>query len=123
MSRGDITYLTDVELLTVVAQRDRGEAILKAAREAGATTGAIGYYATGAGSRERLGMLGFALDVEKDVITMLVSTEQRDTVVEHIFREAKLDLPGMGYIHITPLEKVAAYVPESVRDQLEESAV
>ena len=122
MSHGNITYLTDVELLTVVAQRDSDEAILKAAREAGAI-GAIGYYATGAGSRERLGILDIALDVEKKVITMLVSTEQRDTVVEHIFREAKLDLPGMGYIHITPLEKFAAYIPQSIRDQLEKSAV
>ncbi len=121
MSDRAISYLTDVVLLTVVVQRDQGDAILKAARDVGATTGAVGHFAKGIGVRERLGLLGLAVEVEKEVISLLVSSEQRDVVVDQIYRAGKLDTPGMGYIYITPLEKVATYLPESMRERLEKS--
>ena len=116
-----ITYLTNVVLLTVVVQRDKGEAVLKAARDVGATTGAVGYNAKGVGARERLGLLGLAIEVEKQVINLLVSSNQQDIVVDHIYRAAKLDTPGIGYIYVTPLEKVATYLPESLKQRLEKS--
>ncbi len=116
-----ITYLTDVVLLTVVVQNDKADDVLKAARDVGATTGAFGYNAKGIGVRERLGLLGLAVEVEKQVISILVSSDQQDIVIDHIYRAAKLDTPGMGYIYITPLEKMAAFIPESVRQRLEKS--
>ena len=121
MSDRAITYLTDVALLTVVVQRDQGDAILKAARDVGATTGAVGYYAKGIGVRERLGLLGLAVEAEKEVISLLVSSEQQDIVLDQIYRAGKLDTPGIGYIYVTPLEKFAAYVPESLKARLEKS--
>ncbi len=116
-----ITYLTDVVLLTIVVQSDRADDVLKAARDVGATTGAVGYNAKGIGVRERLGLLGLAVDVEKQVISILVSSDQQDIVVDHIYRAAKMDTPGIGYIYITPLEKVATYLPESLKQRLEKS--
>lgn len=120
MSEQKITYLTDVAMLTVVVQSGASEAILKAAREVGANTGAIGHYAKGIGARERLGLLGLAVEVEKDVISILVSTEQQDAVVDHIYRVGKLDTPGRGYIYITPLEKVATFIPQNIMDRLDD---
>ena len=119
MSDRMITYLTDVVLITVVVQRDQEEAILKAARDVGATTGAVSYYAKGIGARERLGLLGLAVEAEKAVVNLLVSSEQQDVVLDHIYRAVKLETPGMGYIYITTLEKVATYIPESLRERLE----
>jgi len=121
MSDRAITYLTDVALLTVVVQRDHGDAILKAARDIGATTGAVGHYAKGIGVRERLGILGLAIEAEKEVISLLVSSEQQDVVLDQIYRAGKLDTPGIGYIYVTALEKVATYVPESLKERLEKS--
>ena len=120
MSERKITYLTDVSLITIVVQSGLEETILKAARDIGATIGAIGYSAKGIGIRERLGMLGLAIETEKNVISLFVSTEQRDAVLNYLYRAAGLDTPGRGYIYITPLEKVASYVPDSVRATLEE---
>ena len=120
MSERNITYLTDVSLLTIVVQSGLEETILNAARDIGATIGAIGYSAKGIGIRERLGMLGIAVETEKNVISIFVSTEQRDAVLKYLFRAAGLDTPGRGYIYITPLEKVAVYVPDSVKATLEE---
>ncbi len=116
-----ITYLTDVVLLTIVVQSDKADDVLKAARDVGAATGAVGYNAKGIGVRERLGLLGLAVDVEKQVISILVSSDQQDIVVDHIYRAAKMDTPGIGYIYSTPLEKVATYLPESLKQRLEKS--
>lgn len=118
MSDRTITYLTDVVLLTVIVQRDQHEATLKAARDVGATTGAVGYYAKGIGARERLGLLGLAVEAEKSVINLLVSSEQQDVVLDQVYRAAKLETPGMGYIYITALEKLATYIPDSLKGQL-----
>lgn len=120
MTDQKITYLTDVCLVTIVVQAGFEESILKAARDVGATIGAVGHSAKGIGVRERLGMLGLAIETEKDVLRLLVSNEQRDAVVDHIYRTAGLDTPGRGYIYITPLEKVASFVPDSIRAKLEE---
>ena len=120
MNERKITYLTDVSLITIVVQSGLEEKILKAARDIGATIGAIGYRAKGIGIRERLGMLGLAIETEKNVISLFVSTEQRDAVLNYLYRAAGLDTPGRGYIYITPLEKVASYVPDSVRETLKE---
>ena len=120
MTNQTITYLTDVSLVTIVVQTGFEESILKAARDVGATIGAVGHGAKGIGVRERLGILGLAIETEKDVLRLLVSNEQRDAVLDHIYRTVGLDTPGRGYIYITPLEKVASFVPDSIRAKLEE---
>lgn len=119
MNERKITYLTDASLITIVVQSGLVETILKAARDIGANLGAFSHTAKGIGIRERLGILGLAIETEKDVINLVVSTEQRDAVLDYLYRAAGLDTPGRGYIYITSLEKVAAYVPDSMRATLE----
>ena len=91
MSSSNITYLTDASILTCVARAGMAEAILKAARDLGVMTGAISHHARGHGARERLGLLGIAVEAEKDVISMIVSNEQQDTVLKGIYRAG---MPG-----------------------------
>lgn len=121
MSDRDITYLTDVYLLTCMVQGGLSEVILKAARDVGATAGAISHHARGIGVRERLGILGVAIEAEKEVISILVSSEQRDLVYDTLYRAAGLDVPGRGFIYITPLEKASTYIPKSMMEQLDKS--
>jgi nitrogen regulatory protein PII len=119
MSDHDITYLTDVFLLTCVVQSGLSEVILKAARDVGAMSGAISHHARGTGARERLGILGIAVEAEKDVISILVSSEQRDLVYDTLYRAADLNIPGRGFIYITPLEKASTYIPKSMMERLD----
>ena len=118
MSKHDITYLTDVSLLTCVVQTGLRDEVLKAARDAGASTGATSHSARGIGVRERLGLLGVAVETQKDVINILISTEQTDLVFDSVFKAAGLDTPGRGFIYVTPLEKASTYLPESVRERI-----
>ena len=118
MSDLNITYLTDVFLITCVVQAGRADDILRAARDAGAR-GATVHHAKGTGVRERLGVLGVAVEAEKEIVTIIVSAEQQNWVFNSIYKAGKLDTPGMGFIYTMPLEKAATYLPESVVAKLE----
>ena len=113
----EITVLTDVSLITCIVQKGAAEHIVKAAREAGAQ-GATVYYARGSGVRERLGLLGVAIEVEKEVVKIIVASDQADRVFEKMYLAGNLDTPGMGFIYITPLEKAATHIPVAVIEDL-----
>ena len=117
-TRRSITFLTDVRLITCIVQRGLGDNIVNAAQEAGAQ-GATVFYAKGSGVRERLGILGVAVEVDKEVVNVVVSSEQLDTVFNNIYLAGQLDTPGMGFMYVTPLEKAATYIPEELLGQVE----
>jgi nitrogen regulatory protein P-II 1 len=113
MKDDKITYLTDVALITCVVSAGRGDAVIAAARTMGAT-GALVHQARGIGPRERLGLLGIAIEAEKDVVSILVASDAQDVVFEAVYRAAGLEVPGAGMAYITPVERMATYVPREV---------
>jgi nitrogen regulatory protein P-II 1 len=117
MRTREIVVLTDVVLITCIVQRGVADAIITAAREAGAQ-GATVNYAKGMGVRERLGLLGVAVNVEKEVVNIVVSTEQVERVFEKMYLAGNLDTPGMGIMYTTKLDKAATYVPEDIMAKL-----
>lgn len=117
MNEREITVLTDVALITCIVQRGEADNIIRAAQDAGAQ-GATTFYARGSGVRERLGILGITVDVEKEIINVVVASDQVDRIFERMYLAGKLDTPGMGFIYITPLEKAATYIPEEVLQKL-----
>ena len=116
MKEDKITYLTDVALITCIVAAGRGDIVIKAAQAMGAT-GALIYHARGIGPRERLGLLGIAIEAEKDVVSILVATDYQDVVFEAVYRAAELNVPGAGMAYITPIEKLATYVPREVLER------
>lgn len=116
MSR-EMVVLTDAVLITCVVQRGLGDDVVRAAAGAGAQ-GATVYFGRGTGVRERLGILGLAVEVEKEIVTILVAEDQVEGVFRAIFAAAKLDTPGMGIIYTTPVEKMVTYVPPDVVNRL-----
>ncbi len=117
MTKRDVAILTDVALITCVVQRGVAEKIITVAYEAGAQ-GATVNFAKGMGIRERLGILGVAVEVEKEVIHIVVSSDQVERIFEKIYLAGDLDTPGMGIMYITPLEKAATYIPPEVLEKL-----
>ena len=113
----EITVLTDASLITCIVQRGIADTIVAAALEAGAQ-GATIYHAHGSGVRERLGVLGLAVEVDKDVVNIVAANDQRDRIFEKIYFAGKLDTPGMGIVYVTPLEKMATYIPREVAERL-----
>jgi nitrogen regulatory protein P-II 1 len=121
MSKRNIVVLIDVALITCIVQKGLADTIVKAAQDAGAQ-GATVFYAKGGGVRERLGILGIAVEVEKEVVNIVVATDQIDRVFEKIYLAGNLDTPGMGFMYVTPLEKAATYIPKEIAEKLTREA-
>lgn len=117
MSKKEVIVLTDVSLITCIVQRGLADDIVTAAQEAGAQ-GATVFYARGGGVRERLGILGLAVEVEKEVINIVVANDQVDRVFERMYVAGNLDTPGMGFIYVTPLDKAGTFIPQEIADKL-----
>jgi len=112
--REEIIVLTDAMLITCVVQRGAGQTVVDAAMEAGAQ-GATVFYAQGTGVRDkRLGVLGVTITAEKEVVLIAVPSDQADHIFERMYLAAKLDTPGMGMMYMSPLEKMATYVPQDL---------
>ncbi len=116
-NKREIVVLTDVALITASVQRGMADEVVKAAQEAGAQGASI-HYAHGRGVRERLGILGLAVEAEKEVINIVVSTDQVDRVFEKMYLAGQMDTPGRGFMWVTPLEKAATFVPQEIIDRL-----
>jgi nitrogen regulatory protein PII len=117
MNQDNITYITDACLITCVVSVGKGDTVLKAARELGVAGGIVSQ-GRGTGVRERLGLLGVAIEADKEIVVMMVANERRDILIESLFKAAELDAPAAGYIFATPLDKAAAYIPGTIIEQI-----
>ncbi len=121
MKNDNITYLTDVVLITCVVNHGRGDEVLEFAREVG-LNGAIVYHARGNGPRERLGIWGIAIEAEKDVVTMIAAADNREIVMRHLYTKLGLDRVGAGMIYAMPLDKMATHIPADMLQNLQDKA-
>jgi nitrogen regulatory protein PII len=117
MKDDKITYLTDVAMITCIVSIGRGDAVIQAAQAMGAA-GALVYHARGIGPRERLGLLGIAVEAEKDVVSVLVASDHQEVVFEAMYRAAELNRPGAGVAYVTPIDKMATYIPREVLNRM-----
>ena len=93
------TTLTDATLITAVVQQGYGEIIADALLEVG-IEGSTVHGAMGVGIREKLGALGVAVDAERDVVNVMVSSDEVDRVFERVFLAGKLDT--LVWVSCTP---------------------
>lgn len=115
--KSELVVLTDAVLITCIVQRGAADAVVDSALKVGAQ-GATIFYARGTGVRQRhLGVLGVTVNAEKEVIYIVSPSEQADLIFERAYVAGKFDTPGMGMIYMTPLEKLATYVPQAVLER------
>jgi len=110
MAKRKVTNLTDVSEITCVVQKGMADTINQSLLDAG-VQGATVHAGVGTGIRERMGFLGVAVEVEREIISVLVSKDQVDRIFERMYLAGKLDTPGMGYIYVAPLLQAATYIP------------
>jgi nitrogen regulatory protein P-II 1 len=72
--------------------------------------------------RERMGLLGVAIDEQKEMVRIIVSEEQADRVFEAMYLAGELDKPGMGIMFMNKLDRIATYIPDEVLAQVEKPA-
>jgi|TARA_X000001036_G_C20443310_1_gene710158 nitrogen regulatory protein PII len=108
-----ITYLSDVYLITCVVENGSADKIVKAASNVG-SQGATINYARGTGVRDRMGLIGVTIDEQKEIIRIIVSKEQSNRVFESMYLAGDLDIAGKGIMWMTKLDRVATYIPDEV---------
>ena len=113
MAGRQMTYLTDALMITCIVQARQAEKVVKAAQDVGAQ-GATVTYARGTGIRERMGLMGVAIDEQKEMIRIIVSQEQADRVFEAMYLAGDLDKPGMGIMFMNDLDRIATYIPDEI---------
>lgn len=106
-----ITTLTGLVVITCIVQRGKADDVMKAASKAGAS-GATIYFARGTGIREKLGLLGIAIQAEKEVISICVPEANARPIFDAMVRAGKLNTPGMGFIYQTKVDKAVTYIPD-----------
>jgi len=116
MSKREMVVLTDISLICVIVPRGKADDLVKAAQEAGAQGASI-YFAHGVGMRERLGLLGLAVEAEKEVINIMVSTDQVNRIFERLYMAGDFDTPGMGFMWVTQIEKAASFIPTEILEK------
>ena len=109
----DITYLTDVFLITCVVESGLADKIIDAATSVGAQ-GATINYARGTGIRDRMGLLGVTIDEQKEIIRIIVSKEQSNRVFESMYLAGNLYTPGKCIMWMVKLDRFATYIPKDV---------
>lgn len=112
----EMIVLTDVSLITCTVPRGNADTVVAAARAAGAQGASI-QYGRGAGIRERLGIFSITVEAEKEIIQIMVSKQQQDDIFAAIYRAAKLDIPGMGLMFVTPLDRAATYISPQIKEK------
>ena len=107
----EITYLTDVFLITCVVESGLADKIIDAATSVGAQ-GATINYARGTGVRDRMGLMGVTIDEQKEIIRIIVSKEQSNRVFESMFLQ--VILIHRGIMWMVKLDRVATHIPKDV---------
>lgn len=105
---GHVVYRDDVVLITAVVQRDLGDGVVEAAVAAGAHGGTVSY-GSGVGYRERLGVLGMALDVDREIVYVLVPKAMTEAVFNAMAAAEGMNRPGRGLLFTMPVERFAAW--------------
>ena len=113
MQHSTMVEITDSLLISAVVERGMADMVVDAAMSAGAH-GATVYYARGCGTRERMGVWGITVNVEKEIIEIIVAQSASRTVSEAIYRAADLSTPGKGALTIRKLEGFYTYVSKAM---------
>ena len=97
---------TDHELLVVICDQGYNEMVMDAAREAGAPGGTV-IHAKGTGNKAAEKFLGISLASEKDIIFLVVRTEDRNSIMQQIMKQAGIDTKAKAIVFSLPVTETA----------------
>lgn len=85
------------KMIIVFVNDDKSNAVIKAAREAGATGATTISHARGEGAKPNKTFLGLTLETQRDVLLLLVEKHLSRHIMEEISRVGEFDdTPGTG---------------------------
>jgi len=104
----------NLEVITAVVPYGRGNAVAKAAVEAGAQAVTI-FHGRGTGVREKLKFLGVAIHPEKEILFTVVPADITDRVFEAVFKAGRIGEPGMGFVFVQEVRRASGWLSEDLK--------
>ena len=98
-----------LKMIIAIVQRGKADAPVNAAIKAGAPAATV-FFGRGQGMRERLGILGVAVQPEKEVIFITLEEWVVDQVLEAMVKAGHLDKPGIGFVFVVPVDRAVGFV-------------
>lgn len=89
--------------LTVVVNRGMAEDVMDIARKSGVKGGTIMH---GRGTEFAAKLFGMEIEPEKELVMILMPSDLVDNVVNVLFQELQLDVPGNGILFVEPIVEV-----------------
>jgi len=94
---------TQNELIVCIINDGFSDIVMTAAKNAGARGGTI-FHGKGTGNKDIEKFFGISITPEKEVVFIIVKQEQKDDIVNAIYKEAGLDSKGQGIIFTLPVD-------------------
>lgn len=108
------------ELIVSIVNRGHSDAVVEAAREAGANGGTI-IYGRGTSPFEKDSIMGVSIQPEKEIIMTLTPTDNKSNIMQTIVEKAHIEEAGMGICFSLPVNQVrglsAKYSIKSVKKE------
>ncbi len=93
------------ELILCVVNEGFSDAVMEAARDAGARGGTV-LHANGTANPESEKIFGITIQPNKEVLMILVPSDIRSAVLEQLYNRVGLNTPGQGIAFSLPVDAV-----------------
>ncbi|MCQ2090885.1 MAG: P-II family nitrogen regulator [Fibrobacter sp.] len=101
---------TSHEVIFCIVNAGFSEAVMDAAKEAGARGGTI-LNARGTANKEAESLFHIAIQPEKEIVMILVDAKIKDAVLHSLYQKAGLDTMGQGIAFSLPVDHVVGLTP------------
>lgn len=102
--KNPVRMLDSLMGICCIVQRGKGDAIARVALDTGTCVPGLAY-GIGTGLRDKLGILRITIPADKEIITVLTSSFDAESILETMIEVGKLDQPGRGFIYMYPIRK------------------
>jgi nitrogen regulatory protein PII len=94
--------MTSHQAIIAIIEKGQAERVVEAARRAGAY-GATIINARGSGIHEEYKLFAIEIEPEKEIVLMVVKSEQVDKICKQIIKETQINEPGKGVLFTQPI--------------------
>ncbi len=98
------SFFTELKCVTCIVQRGEGDMIANLALNSGACVPTT-TYGTGSGVRDKLGLLRITIPANKDLVSLVISHHDLESLLELFITQGRLDEPGQGIVYCYPVTK------------------
>lgn len=98
------------EVIFCIVNAGFSEAVMEAAKEAGARGGTI-LNARGTANKQAESLFHIAIQPEKEIVMILVAANIKDAVLHALYKKAGLDTMGQGIAFSLPVDNVVGLTP------------